>query len=398
MWIALYRFDCNGEQNLEGKSGGPVCGIDSSLRGCSWVEPTQEIIAALNQNVESLQEQLRASQEREEQLRAELRNAREVAREVEHSQHVRVPATVQVPCPQYADPDPGGQSTHTLPQNLIRTSQESLGPVLGHVGRLVQDACGVGRFAGAPTGSHFVLSVQEQFQETFSSNMDFPEWMFRLHLLPPFDTFGVGSGPPKCTPVPSVQNFWPAAGSDQIDGSFLLANPRTYYYAQAEAYFQTWARFYPILSVSQFYDSLNRVLSLVQDGRPLCEADIPFLFQLYAVITLNVITDGKMRSLRAGRSDMPAGPNAGVQYQELLCYLSSRVSARGDLTCLQGLLLYLLCLQMISHHSLVVQTNGMVVKLAQSLGLHRHSRRFKHSPSESDLRRRIWWCVFILDV
>ncbi|KAI2816563.1 transcriptional regulator family: Fungal Specific TF [Aspergillus niger] len=41
---------------------------------------------------------------------------------------------------------------------------------------------------------------------------------------------------------------------------------------------------------------------------------------------------------------------------------------------------------------------GQAVRLAQSLGLHRHSRRFRFCAGEMELRKRMWWCVYAVDV
>ncbi|RKK09192.1 hypothetical protein BFJ65_g15644 [Fusarium oxysporum f. sp. cepae] len=41
--------------------------------------------------------------------------------------------------------------------------------------------------------------------------------------------------------------------------------------------------------------------------------------------------------------------------------------------------------------------SGLATRLAQTLGLHRHSDRFKFDPLETEVRRRAWWCQYSLD-
>ncbi|WZH49521.1 fungal-specific transcription factor domain-containing protein [Fusarium acuminatum] len=44
-----------------------------------------------------------------------------------------------------------------------------------------------------------------------------------------------------------------------------------------------------------------------------------------------------------------------------------------------------------------IPISGLATRLAQTLGLHRHSDRFKFDPLETELRRRAWWCQYSLD-
>ncbi|KAJ4072865.1 hypothetical protein NW761_014557 [Fusarium oxysporum] len=57
----------------------------------------------------------------------------------------------------------------------------------------------------------------------------------------------------------------------------------------------------------------------------------------------------------------------------------------------------------IIYQTLALLALGMIgqkrdsTRLAQTLGLHRHSDRFKFDPLETELRRRAWWCQYSLD-
>ncbi|TVY37497.1 Aurofusarin cluster transcription factor [Lachnellula occidentalis] len=50
----------------------------------------------------------------------------------------------------------------------------------------------------------------------------------------------------------------------------------------------------------------------------------------------------------------------------------------------------------LDHHSMSVLT-GVAVRIAQRLGLHRDSSKYKVSPFDAEIRRRTWWQVFFLD-
>ncbi|KAL4879958.1 fungal-specific transcription factor domain-containing protein [Aspergillus karnatakaensis] len=45
----------------------------------------------------------------------------------------------------------------------------------------------------------------------------------------------------------------------------------------------------------------------------------------------------------------------------------------------------------------LIQLNGHMVRIAQSLGLHRHARRFRMGVGEIELRKRLWWWIYTFD-
>ncbi|OJJ40830.1 hypothetical protein ASPWEDRAFT_102560 [Aspergillus wentii DTO 134E9] len=85
-------------------------------------------------------------------------------------------------------------------------------------------------------------------------------------------------------------------------------------------------------------------------------------------------------------------------YYEKACQLARLGLKRGDLTELQSVILTCLYLQITRHHSTWIQTSGQAVRLAQSLGLHRHARRFTFCRGDVELRKRVWWCVYAVDI
>jgi hypothetical protein len=353
------------------------------------VEPTQELILRLKKDLEDVKSQLQASEERQNRVHAELAEKNLWLEQLQQSQPQVLSQTspFSVVSPHRTTED---QISFMSPSSFVREPHQQFGPIIAHIGRLVKDRRGTEYFVGSPIGIHFVLSVQHQFQKTFGSNVGFPEWIFRLHLLSSLD----GNG--RFSPRAEEEALFPDIQYSITDYLRGLDRPHQHYYAQVETYLQTWAPLYPILSTSHFYDTLNHLLEDFPPGTPLQEPDLPLIFQLYAILALNDVDrrNQEPSGSMTGAIDQPSGARYHIYLKQLFC----RVAAQGNLLSLQGLLLYLLYLQLTGQHSLAIQVNGMVVKLAQSLGLHRHSKRFKHLPSEMELRKRIWWCVYILDV
>ncbi|TKA57841.1 hypothetical protein B0A49_11751, partial [Cryomyces minteri] len=64
---------------------------------------------------------------------------------------------------------------------------------------------------------------------------------------------------------------------------------------------------------------------------------------------------------------------------------------------LQALVIFLICLRRNSDARVIWTLTGLVVRIAQTIGLHRDGSHFGLSPFEIERRRRLWWQVCILD-
>ncbi|OGM41092.1 hypothetical protein ABOM_010421 [Aspergillus bombycis] len=365
------RVKCDGRRPKCGKCerAGAECSVSVRLKRRTtprgYIEPTEELIQQLTQELESARDQLQLLSAREEGLHETITSQK---KEIEQLREL------------VTAPRPGGYTAHG--------ERDSNGSVVAHLGRLVLGDGNSEFFAGSTTGVHFVLSAQQLYQTTFSSQEHFPECLFRLHILRP-------SGSPVAFEQPisvasclgdvhltsgnsfeSLRNHLRNVGVVAVRGAF-------------DKYQQCWGILYPVLLSKQFLDAFDDTINDTWTTSMEPHLRVPFLLQVYALIALESI-HGNTAATESGR--------LSYHLDTILSNLLGQMPCRGDILSLQGLILYLLYLQMTSQHSLAVRVCGMVVRLAQSLGLHRHTRRFKHSPGESELRRRIWWSVYVLDV
>ena len=69
-----------------------------------------------------------------------------------------------------------------------------------------------------------------------------------------------------------------------------------------------------------------------------------------------------------------------------------------ELIVLQALLLFLTCVRRTDETRYVWSMVGLLIRLAQALGIHRDGQQFNLSPFETELRRRLWWQICSLDV
>ncbi|KAL9104508.1 MAG: hypothetical protein Q9163_000539 [Psora crenata] len=69
-----------------------------------------------------------------------------------------------------------------------------------------------------------------------------------------------------------------------------------------------------------------------------------------------------------------------------------------ELVILQAMLLFLTCVRRTDDTRYVWTLTGLLIRLANALGIHRDGRQFNLSPFETELRRRLWWQICTLDV
>ncbi|CAD6573380.1 MAG: hypothetical protein ASARMPRED_006024 [Alectoria sarmentosa] len=68
-----------------------------------------------------------------------------------------------------------------------------------------------------------------------------------------------------------------------------------------------------------------------------------------------------------------------------------------ELVVLQSMLLFLTCVRRSDETRYVWTLTGLLIRLAQGLGVHRDGQQFGLSPFETEMRRRLWWQISSLD-
>lgn len=69
-----------------------------------------------------------------------------------------------------------------------------------------------------------------------------------------------------------------------------------------------------------------------------------------------------------------------------------------ELLILQAFALFLTCVRRSDDSRYVWTMTGLLIRIGQSLGLHRDGQQFGISPFETEMRRRLWWLICTLDV
>ncbi|KAL3466995.1 fungal-specific transcription factor domain-containing protein [Aspergillus heterothallicus] len=291
---------------------------------------------------------------------------------------------------QYQNPPPGHHGEiSSLPNAATSLSGPNPMPdepahIIKHMGRLVHDSVGVGRFAGSTTGVHFVLSVEETCRQTLCLSQSFPESCYNLYLAGPAS--GIAT---------SIWSASPMSGdtrSVSLNQDFfeLLKHPSDFYTEQIERFFSRWEAFCPVLARKQLVDAVHKVVNGIQQRLTPVDADYSTLCILLCILGINCIGRSTHHSLNAdmGQANLCLS-NADA--------LQPRLVARGDIYSLQGLVLLSFYYQLTGHSVALIRLNGSMVRIAQSLGLHRHARRFRMKLGEIELRKRLWWWIYTFD-
>ncbi|KAJ5736490.1 uncharacterized protein N7483_001615 [Penicillium malachiteum] len=256
-------------------------------------------------------------------------------------------------------------------QNKSRQN-EDLTYMIKHMGRLVHDEMGVGRFAGSTTGIHFVLTVEQQCQKVLNLPTGFPESCFRLFLA-------------QTSPI--RQNWitdMSVGDKSEFLGSF--SNSLSYYLDQADRFINEWEAYCPVLVRRQLMSDIRHTMETLHGSLNFQELDPAMLLTLTVILIINEL-------------DLDSGQQTSSHYRYLHMAgtLINDIRARGDIKGLQALALCSLYYQLSGDCLGMTRINGIMVSLAQSLGLHRHSRRFKMKPCEIELRKRLWWWIYSFD-
>jgi len=69
-----------------------------------------------------------------------------------------------------------------------------------------------------------------------------------------------------------------------------------------------------------------------------------------------------------------------------------------NLALLQAAVLFLICVRREDDSKFVWSMNSIILRLAQGLGLHRDGTKFGLKPFETEMRRRLWWHICLLDI
>ena len=250
--------------------------------------------------------------------------------------------------------------------------------VIKHMGRMVKDANGIGRFAGITSGAHFIQSV-ESLWSCSGNRQPFNNRCYGLFLACPTPNLAAAPTIPLDTNTTLASNL-----------ILFLCQPLAFYFDQVDMFLKKWESFCPIIIRNRLITDLSNVLQRAQN--PDCfdrEMDYATIGITMLIFAINRLDDTSFNRVETTAQQM--------NYIAMACRLQATAASQSSLKGLQEMSLLAFYHQITGQSSELAASSGLLVRTAQSLALHRHARRFEMSAGESELRKRIWWWVYVFD-
>ncbi|KAF5582748.1 transcription activator acu-15 [Fusarium pseudocircinatum] len=240
-------------------------------------------------------------------------------------------------------------------------------PVIGHMGRLVADDRERPMFGGSTTGVHFISQAEQQLQLLHMHKDALPSCAYGLYLHSPW-------GASVHSPASPVMDIVAQLPPNTIE--------------IVEATIDQWTPLYPIVHKSSTIAAIQGLLTLYQSPG----YDVVILYQTVALLALGML--GQKGDCMQQHHHFLC---ASEHFYTISTTLFDRIIGKPCLQSLQGLVITQIYVQLSGRYPTASHISGLATRLAQTLGLHRHSDRFKFDPLETELRRRAWWCQYSLD-
>ncbi|KAK1726585.1 hypothetical protein CaCOL14_004372 [Colletotrichum acutatum] len=117
------------------------------------------------------------------------------------------------------------------------------------------------------------------------------------------------------------------------------------------------------------------------------------LFAIYLVATLTMTESEARQMLDTSKEEALKKFTAGVK----AALTKVNFLKNHDLMTLQALILYLVSLQGRYNRHAAWVLSGVLIRIAQKMGLHRDGELLNLTPYETEMRRRLWWQIIMLD-
>lgn len=150
----------------------------------------------------------------------------------------------------------------------------------------------------------------------------------------------------------------------------------------------------PLLTVVHKPTIRNLIIGAAMNGESIDRSNEALLFAVYLAAVISMPPEQCLAELGDGRdTTISRFRFATEQALARANLLNSR-----NISLLQAAVLFISCVHRVDHGRFVWTMCSVLLRLATGLGLHRDGTNFRLSPFETEMRRRLWWHIVILDV
>ncbi|GAD93522.1 conserved hypothetical protein [Paecilomyces variotii No. 5] len=171
------------------------------------------------------------------------------------------------------------------------------------------------------------------------------------------------------------------------------------YYPDAQLALQLWTVYVksvdPVLKILHIPTVQTTVVATILDPKSARSSTVALTFAIYFAAVTALCHDSNNQSV-----DLPCGISVLLKRYKMAMdrlLLVTDLMNQPEMTALQALAIYITCLRVHEIGRSVWVLNGLAIRLAQSIGLHRDGASSQLSPFETEMRLRLWWHLCVLD-
>ncbi|EEA27260.1 hypothetical protein TMatcc_004455 [Talaromyces marneffei ATCC 18224] len=195
---------------------------------------------------------------------------------------------------------------------------------------------------------------------------------------------------------PRIQN------GEEFNSSFLFGGgkPRqtlTHLHPNTIQIFQLWNTFLdginPLTKIVHVPTLQQQILNAASDLQSLSPEMEALMFSIYSSALLCMQVDEVQKYFKESKTTLLARYRQCAQQ----ALVNAGVLGTSELMVLQAFVLFILSVRLVYNRHILWSLTGICIRIAQRIGLHKDGSKLGLSVFETEMRRRIWWNLIVVD-
>ncbi|KAJ4317810.1 hypothetical protein N0V84_007172 [Fusarium piperis] len=130
-------------------------------------------------------------------------------------------------------------------------------------------------------------------------------------------------------------------------------------------------------------------------GTSLSPANEALMFSIYYAAVTSMEEDDVMTNFGSAKAELNLKYRLGLEH----ALAKADFLSEPNIVLVQAFAIFLMLVRRHDNPRYVWMMTGLLIRMAQAIGLHRDGSRFRHlTPFEVEQRRRLWWMICVIDV